>query len=168
MLEGGRVPILRVHGKALDVLSAVAVTIMVLKGAGTRPERRGRIAQARAIRAEQPLVHGAREEGDAKADHVDRGRRAEPLRRVNDQRHAMRLASSGDRFQIDERAVAPMARRQRRNRDGAGGERANDGVGQRNVHVERDDAQLAALILAQPLPLHHIRRVLVLQHEHAS
>ena len=156
MLEGGRVPVLRVHGKALDVLSAVAVAIMVLKGAGTRPERRGRVAQARTVWTEQPLVHGAREEGDAKGSHVDRGRRAEPLSRVNHQRHAMRLASGGDRFQVDERAVAPMARRQRRNCDGAGGERADDGVGQRHVHVERDDAQLAALLLAQPLPLQHI------------
>mmetsp|Transcript_28285 Transcript_28285/g.92201 ORF Transcript_28285/g.92201 Transcript_28285/m.92201 type:complete len:245 (-) Transcript_28285:64-798(-) len=137
------------------------------RASGQSPPERGlRVAEARPVRAEQPLVHAARDKAGADPRRLEGRRRAEPLRRVDDERHAARAARRPDHRQVDHRAVAPMAWRQRGHGDRTAVDLRDERTRPVAVGGAREREELAALVVAQRLPLHHVGRVLVLEHQH--
>ena len=78
------------------MLRALAVAVVLLERRRALPEARRGVAKARAIRAEQPLVNRARDKARANGRQVEWWAGAQPLRRVDDELHAMGFAGRAD------------------------------------------------------------------------
>ena len=108
----------------------------------------------------------ARHKLGADPPHVEVAAAAHELRAVDHQRDAALAALGADRLEVDERAVAPVAGRQRT--DGNAVEAREHRRRPIVVRRPRHDHQLAARRGAQRLPRHHVGRHLVGEHEHAA